>query len=129
MELEFLLKAFSFLILILGILLYLLLTNSRKKREKIVENAPPSFESLVDKIKNRKTSNKQLLESIEDILTYYGTIHSNLDIYGLVIIRLCKHPNIDKKIILKFDRELSSKNPDYSREINTFLMQGLNSRE
>ena len=143
MELELLLKSFAGLVFILGLLLYLLLNSSKKKaiikkkaKEKKERSAFPTLESLVAIVKNKKSTKAELSEAIDQILKYHGTIHPKLgmrshpdfDIYGLVMLKICHHPHTDKKIILKYDRELRAKNPEYAQEINDFLTKGLDTR-
>jgi hypothetical protein len=70
------------------------------------------------------------------ILKYYGHIHEKLgirshpdfDIYMEILIIICRHPNTNKDIIIKFDKELTRLNPSYKAEINEALTKGLNSR-
>lgn len=135
MELELLFKSFAGLIFILAVLLYFLLANFKKKakkkqiiEEQKVRTAFPTFESLVAIVKNKNSSKRELLEAIEKILKYHGKIHPNFDIYGMIMLKICHHPHTDKKIILKYDKELRAKNPEYAHEINEFLTKGLDSR-
>ena len=143
MEVTLLLKSFAGLIFILGILLYFLLSSSKKKalvkktaKEHKERNTFPSLESLVAIVKNKKSTKVELSEAIDKILKYHGIIHPKLgirshpdfDIYGLVMLKICHHPHTDKKIILKYDRELRAKNPEYAHEINDFLTKGLDTR-
>ncbi len=143
MELTLLVKSFAGLVFILVLLLYFLLSNSKKKtlaKKKVKEqkerNTFPSLESLVAIVKNKKSTKVELSEAIDKILKYHGIIHPKLgirshpdfDIYGLVMLKICHHPHTDKKIILKYDKELREKNPEYEHEINDFLTKGLNTR-
>jgi len=50
------------------------------------------------------------------------------DIYKFLITRLCRHPNTNKDLIIKFTNSLEKLNPSYKIEINENLMTGLNSR-
>lgn len=45
-----------------------------------------------------------------------------------ILIRVCKHPNTTKDIILDFDKALRQQNPKYKHELSTVLTQALNSR-
>ncbi len=143
MEVELLLKSFAGLVFILGLLLYFLLSNSKKKTlakkkgKKTKERSIyPTLESLVAIVKDKNSTKVELEEAIDQVLKYHGKIHPKLgmrshpdfDIYGLIILKICHHPHTDKKIILKFDKELREKNPEYAHEINEFLIKGLDSR-
>ena len=142
MEITLLFKFFIGLLLLLALLLYFLLFKRKKKSlSKKSTTSPqrkntPSFEALISVIKNKNATREELFSAVEDILKYYGTIHPKLgmrshpdfDKYGLIILKLCHHPHTDKKIILKFDKELRAKNPEYAHEINDFLTKGLDTR-
>jgi hypothetical protein len=41
---------------------------------------------------------------------------------------LCHHTNTKKDIILKFDRELEKRNPEYKLELEDSLTKGLDTR-
>ena len=143
MELVFLVKSFTALVFVLGVLLYLLFRSPKKKRpskQKIQEqqsnSSIPTFESLVAVIKDKKSTNAELSEAIDKILHHYGKIHPKMgvrshpsfDTYGLIMLKICHHPNIDKSIVLKYEKGLRTKNPEYAKEINEFLIKGLDTR-
>ena len=146
MDIVLLLKSFLGLVVILGILLFLLLRGSKKKKSKVApkESVKPkkkrstfeSLDSLVAVIKDKKSSTKELKEALDKIIKYHGTIHPKLgvrahpdfNIYGEVILRICHHPNTTKDLIINFDRALEEKNKEYKREINDFLTKGLDTR-
>ena len=94
------------------------------------------LESLKKIIKNKKSSTIQLSEALDLIIKYHGEIHPKLGIrthpefdnYMEIIIRLCHHPRADSKMVVKFDKELRAKNPDYEKDINDVIAKGLNSR-
>lgn len=95
-----------------------------------------SLENLAKVIKDKESTAEQLQVALDLIIKYHGTIHSKLGIrahpdfnlYAEVVLRICRHPNTNKNLILKFDRELRAKNKEYEKEINDFLTKGLNSR-
>ena len=97
---------------------------------------PHDFESLRKIIKNKKSSVAQLEEALDLIIKYHGEIHPKLgvrahpefDYYMEIIIRLCHHPHANSKMIVKFDKELRERNPDYEKDINDMITKGLNSR-
>ena len=97
---------------------------------------PHDLESLKKIIRNKKSSAIQLSEALDLIIKYHGEIHPKLGIrahpefdnYMEIIIRLCRHPRADSKMVVKFDKELRAKNPDYEKDINDAITKGLNSR-
>jgi len=138
-------KSFIGLVAILGILVFLLFYKPSKaeKKQKEVKKAPTkkydayeSLEDLVAVIRNRKSSTKELQVALDKVIKYHGTIHKKLgvrlhpdfNLYGEILLRICRHPHTNKDLILNFDRELEKKNPDYVKDINDFLTKGLNSR-
>lgn len=142
MNVELLIQSVMGLVVILAILVYIFFYSNKKeevkpvvkKKEKKVD--PLSLENLHSIIKNKKTSTEELQKALNQIIKYHGTIHPKLgtrthpdfDIYRDIMVRVCTHPSTNKDIILKFDRELEARNPNYSMEINKALSQGLNSR-
>ena len=145
MEITLLIKSFLGLVLLLAVLIFFLLYIPKKqkiikkKKQEIQESKKsdtPSFVALLGVIKNRASTSEELKEALNLILKYYGTIHPKLglrphpdfDIYGEVLLRICRHPNTNKNIILDFDKALEAKNEDYKKDINDFITKGLNSR-
>ena len=144
MDIVLLLKSFLGLVVVLALLIFLFFSNSKKKKKVLKEskkreekgNTFESLESLVKVIKNKKSSKDELSEALNKIIKYHGTIHPKLglrphpdfDIYGEILLRICRHPNTNKNIILDFDKALEAKNEEYKKEINDFITKGLNSR-
>jgi len=146
MEITLLVKSFLGLVFILAVLIFFLLYQAKQK--KIIKNVPTknslkenssdehSLEYLLKIIKNRDTTAKELKNTLDLIIQYHGTIHPKLglrphpdfDIYGEILLRICRHPNTNKNIILDFDKALESRNEDYKKDINDFITKGLNSR-
>lgn len=145
MEVTLLVKSFIGLVLLLGVLILFLLYRSKQKKvakkreEKAVKSKSSdymSLEKLADIIRNKKSTKEELKSALDLILKHHGTIHSKLglrphpdfNIYGEIVLRICRHPNTNKNIILDFDRALEAKNKEYKKDINDFLTKGLNSR-
>lgn len=145
MEVSFLLQSFIGLVILLAILVFFLFFNPKKskqskKKTKVVpkrrEDDYISLEKLLEIIKNRKSTAKELQNALDLVLKHHGTIQSKLglrphpdfDIYGEILLRICRHPNTTKEIILSFDRGLAQKNGDYKKDIDDFITKGLNSR-
>ena len=57
-----------------------------------------------------------------------GRSHTDFDIYMDILFTICRHPNTNKNIIIKFDRQLTNENPEYKADINDAITKGLNSR-
>ncbi len=133
------------LVVLLGILVFLYIYKSSKKRSLHVEKNTtikkdiseiPSFNKLLDVIKDNSSSDKELLSSVELIIKYYGTIKPKHGVvadkdfkrYGEAIFAVSRHKNTNKDIVLMFDRELSKRNPNYQREIDEMFNRGLSAR-
>jgi chromatin segregation and condensation protein Rec8/ScpA/Scc1 (kleisin family) len=147
MEITLLIESFLGLVAVLAVLIFFLFYVPRKRKEKAkreeVSKPPvkrvieyPSFKELVKIVKNRESSTDDLIEALNLIIEHYGVIppklgirtHPEFTTYAEIIVRICRHPNTNKNIIVKFDRDLEQKNPAYKKEINDFLTKGLNSR-
>ncbi|EDZ63347.1 hypothetical protein SMGD1_1304 [Sulfurimonas gotlandica GD1] len=147
MEITLLLKSIMGLVIILALLIFLLFLPSNQKKEK-EKNAPKNItptqqrppntdlEYLRSIIKKKKSTTQELKEALEMVIRYHGIVHEKLglrthpdfDIYMDILFTICRHPNTNKDIVVKFDRELARLNPDYKQEINEAITKGLNSR-
>jgi hypothetical protein len=146
MDIVLLLKSIAGLIAILGILLLLYFYAWKSNDKKETKKKPVTkttrvevkhdFLSLLKIIKDKKSTAKELGEALDLLIKYHGVIpkklgvrvHPDFDIYSEILLRLCRHQNANKDIVVKFDRELEKLNPEYKREINDSLTKGLNSR-
>ncbi|WP_373001914.1 hypothetical protein [Sulfurimonas sp.] len=147
MEITLLLKSIMGLVIVLALLIFLLFLPSNRKKEKteskeatpiVVAQRPPNtdLEYLRSIIKKKKSTTKELQEALELVIKYHGIVHEKLglrahpdfDIYMDILFTICRHPNTNKDIVVKFDRELGRLNPDYKKEINEAITKGLNSR-
>lgn len=145
MEITLLVKSFAGLIMLLAILIFFLLYVPKKQKvakklkEEVLKskrNDYCSLEKLADIIRNKSSSKEELRDALDLILKHHGTIHAKLglrphpdfDVYGEILLRICRHPNTNKNIILDFDKALEAKNEEYKKDINDFITKGLNSR-
>lgn len=142
MDLVFIVKSLVGLIFLLGVLIAILLYSPFKKKKKAKkvqkekQESDYTFEELVEIIKKRNTSADRLQWALRTIIKYHGQIapkdrgrlSDEFYKYSEIIVRICKHPNTTKSIIIEFDRALEKLNPQYQKEINDFLTKGLNSR-
>jgi len=145
MDVVFLVKSIAGLSIILGILLFVFLYSPKKNSQKSVKKSyttptPPQpktdWKSLIKVLRNRESTAEELKDALDMILKYHGTIPKKLgvrvnpefDKYSEVLLRICRHPNTNKNLIVDFDRELERRNPEYIKEINDALTKGLNSR-
>ncbi|SFV62736.1 hypothetical protein MNB_SM-4-1808 [hydrothermal vent metagenome] len=144
MEITLIIKSFIGLVALLLLLItFLFYAPKKKKVEKQVfeprEKWDNDYKSLVELlvvIKNKQSSSEELSVALDLVMKYHGTIHTKLglrthpefDIYGEILFRICRHPNINKNILLKFNRDLEKINEEYKREINDCVTKGLNSR-
>ncbi len=102
-------------------------------KKKTPSNASPAtietFESLSAIIKNSTSSTSELNRAINLILERFATINAHsIGSYKHLLEALCTHPKTDSKLILKFEKTLRIKNPDYSDEIERALAIGLAAR-
>ena len=144
MELTVLIQSAMGLLVILSLLVFFLVISPKKKKKKVqkekkvVQKTKPKTDlnSLRDIVKDKKSTTQELKEALELVIKYHGTIHKKLglrphpesDIYMDMVFSICRHPNTNKDIILKFDKDLERLNPEYKKEINDFITKGLNSR-
>jgi len=143
-EITFFVKFFVGLIALLTLLIFFLLYKPKKKKVEKKLSEPiekwdgdyKSLAELLEVIKNKQSSSEEIASALDLVMKHHGTIHSKLglrlhpefDTYGEILFRICRHPNINKKILLKFNRELEKRNEEYKREINDCVTKGLNSR-
>ena len=136
------------LVSILAVLMFLLFRSSSKKKIKKVKIVKKKVKPTVKKplntdlkflktiIKKKQTEAPKLQETLDLIIKHHGTIHTKLgirahpdfDIYFDILFTVCRHPNANKDMIIKFDRELGELNPNYKVDINEAITKGLNSR-
>lgn len=147
MEITLLIKSVMGLVVVLAILIFLLFYSSGAKKKKAIQKSSKKVGSDIKKekmnlmtlratIKNKKTSSKELKETLDLVLKHYGVIHKKMgvrshpdfDIYMDILFTICRHPNTSKSIILDFDKELARLNPEYKSQINDAITKGLNSR-
>ena len=147
MEIALLMQSAMGLLVVLGalVLFLIVLPKSKpkevKKSKKVVVQkkkveTKKDINHLRDIIKNRKSTTEELQEAVELVMKYHGTIHKKLglrphpesQVYMDIVFNICRHPNTNKDIIIKFDKELEKLNPDYKKEINDAMTRGLNSR-
>jgi len=146
MDIVLLVKSIMGLVVILGILILIFFYVPSKKKIKPQKQKSQPKESepkkdyklkdLLQIIRNKKATTEELAKALDLVIKHYGHIHAKLgirthpdfDIYSEILLRICRHPNTTKDIIIKFDKELEKRNPEYVREINDSLTKGLNSR-
>ena len=147
MDIVVLIKSIIGLVVILGILIFFFLYRSgvkkkeaKKKQKSYVQESKPKprhdLNGLLEIIRDKNSTTKELSDALDSIIKYHGKIHPKLgirahpdfDIYSEILLRICRHSNTNKDIILKFDKELEKRNPEYVREINDSLTKGLYSR-
>lgn len=145
MDIALLIKSLAALSGALGflVLLYLYSSHTKKTQKKKAPKKPlhvkevkPDFSTLLEVIKDKKSTTRELNEPIDLVLKYYGKIpkklgiraHPEFEKYSEFIIRICHHPHVNKDIILKLDKELHKQNPEYALELDDSLTKGLNTR-
>jgi len=136
MEITLLIKILVVLSGLLGILilLYFYLSRedkSQKRTTPLKSEQPdvvqPELDALLEVIKDKKSTTPQLKEAIDAILKDYGII-KEVAMYSELIVTIAQHPNVNKEIVIKLDKELRKRNPEYKRELDDALKKGLNAR-
>jgi len=152
MDILLLIKSIAGLVVILAILITLFFykpfssTKEKKKEslqkeeeikaEKSSKKESHDLKDLLKIIRNKESTTEELANALDLVIKYHGKIPPKLGIrthpefynYSEILLRICRHPNTNKDIIVKFDKELERLNPEYVREINDSLTKGLNSR-
>ena len=133
-----LLLSIGILSVILFALVSLLLFRSRKKKEpeEVKEPGIPTFEELKSILKNKDADNETLRDALDEIVALYGEIDPKIDgrpskhfdKYMELIFIVCKHPNSDKRLVLDFEKDLARKNPQYIKNLDKAVTQGLSFR-
>lgn len=135
-------KSLIGLIALLGILVALLLYKPKKrvvKKEQSVQedaNKELTFEMILKLVRDREATSQQLEEAVDTLLKKYSKIPPKHGIrvddafyaYAEIMVRLCRHPNVTKDIILKYDMQLGKLNPEYKKEIEDAFEKGMRSR-
>jgi len=130
MEITLLLELFMILIIILAVALFLLLHKKKQTLPKTISQPTPleGLDSLVLILKDTNTTSQTLQKTVDAILTHYGVIENNFELYKEIVFTVTKHPNTTKKIILNFEGALQKRNPHYKKEIDVALTQALRAR-
>jgi len=140
LDIVLIVKSLVGLVALLGILIMLLLYKSKKQEISIKEKASKpkmmSFEQIMRVVRDRKSTSEQLEEAVNTLLKRYPKIPPKHGIrldnafynYSEIMVRLCRHPNITKEILLRYDQELIKCNPKYQKEIDDVFSKGLQSR-
>jgi len=97
---------------------------------------PLNFEELSKLLGHKKSTKKELMKGIEELISRYGKIHAKLgDLphpdykrYQKLIIGLCKNPQADKDVIISLDQKLRVKNPKYGLNIDEEVTKGMLAR-
>lgn len=144
MDIVIIVKSLIGLVALLGILVLLLLYTPKKRKQRreqkqkvqTQQHHDYTFNELLHIIRNRESSTEELEQATQNILKYFGKIPHKLGIrvadefyiYSEIVLRLCRHPNTTKEILLAFDKELRKLNPEYEKELNDAFTKGINSR-
>lgn len=143
MDLVFIIKSLVGLVLLLGVLIALLLyrpSKKKKEQQKLKQagkkDSDYTFAELFAVVKDKNSSTEKLQWALNTIEKYHGNIKPKNGArvsdefykYSELIIRLCRHPNTTKSLIIGFDKEMRKRNPKYSKELDDSLTRGLNSR-
>jgi hypothetical protein len=138
--------AATIVLLVIILIYYILVVNKHhkkplKKKRVVQKKVAPekidtSFEGLRKIIKKQTSTTDELSDALALILKKYGDISKQdatsggtcFDSYIDVLFMLCRHPNTNKDIIIKFDSALAKKNPKYSLSIHDTVTHALDTR-
>lgn len=130
---NFILLSGIILIVVLAGLIVLFFIRKKKKVSQIIQKPEvqkkevpkkKDLGELIKVIQNKKTNSKVLQSTLELVLQDYAEIH-NFSIYEKILLTITKHPHTNKDIILNFDKKLTQSNPEYKKQINQAVAQGL----
>jgi len=147
MDVVVLIKSIIGLVVILLVLVFLFVYLPRDTHKQSVKKSAknkadtqqkkqvPTFEALFRVIKNQNTPTSQLKEALDTIIQEYGTIppkmgmriHPDFYKYSEILLRICRHKQTNKDIIIGFYKALLTRNPSYAKEIDDSLTKGLHS--
>ena len=130
------------LLFVVVVLIYFLVRPKKQRKIEQKSSAAPvravhyEFPMLLQIIKDKESSSQELQEALDLVLKYFPTIHPKLGMrahpdferYEELLLFLCWHPNVNSKMIVKFEKELSKNNPEYKTFINDSMTKGLDSR-
>lgn len=116
---------FGILVAIIGIFIFLKYSKDQKI-DQIKEEI--SFDELLKRLKNQSTTNNELKELCEIALKRFEINEKTKDDFLMFLFLLIKHKNIDSKTILNFQKDLKTKAPQYSKEIELYTKAGLDER-
>lgn len=121
--------ALVFLIVLLGLLLFLLFSQRKKEPSinKTLKVKSSSLKDYIDVIEDTNTTTKELEQTLQKILNEYGIIQ-DLSLYLNLVSSVVKHKNTNKNLILNLEKNLKLQNSKYKKEIEDMVLYALNTR-
>lgn len=132
MQVSFLIAVIIGLVVLLGVLFLFLFIGVKKKKESLsnIKIQKNDLKTLFEKINNKNSSTEELSIVVNTVLEDFAIIkEKDFNLYAQMLLKIARHPNANKDIILRLDRGLSEQNPTRKKEISDFTSQGLNARE
>lgn len=132
MQVSFLIAVIIGLVALLGVLLLFLFIGVKKKKESLsnIKIQKNDLKTLLQIINNKNSSAEELRIAVNTVLEDFAIIkEDDFNLYAQMLLKIARHPNANKDIILRLDRGLSERNPTRKKEISDFTSQGLNARE
>lgn len=120
-----LLGAIAIVVSILGWYFYRL--QNRKTKESSPKQKP-SFESILDVLKDRNSTQNELESAILSIKEHYPNIEAESSLHFSAISLITKHKNTTSKLIIEFGKFLKQNNPSYKKEIDLVEKKALEQR-
>ena len=132
MQVSFLIAVIIGLVVLLGVLFLFLFIGVKKKKESLsnIKIQKNDLKTLLQIINNKNSSTEELRIVVNSVLEDFAIIkEDDFNLYAQMLLKIARHPNANKDIILRLDRGLSERNPTRKKEISDFTSQGLNARE
>ncbi|MEA1917909.1 MAG: hypothetical protein U9N42_10360 [Campylobacterota bacterium] len=122
--------AITLLVLPILVLLYVVIASSRAKRAAQNSDSGMSFEKVEKIFKSSHSSRSKLNDAVNYIIEHHVEIPPNgFKKYEGLITSLFSHKNVDKTLVLKFDRALNKANPQSKKALAKVLKSALNARD
>lgn len=121
------------LLLVFITLVFIYVWIGRSKKTVVQhEQTAVTFSTLCTVINHASSTNPELNRAVDTIIERYCDVVEGerpIDVYLLLLTKLCVHPHTDSKLILRFQRAVLRANPRYKEEIERTLKMGLAGRK
>lgn len=107
--------------------IFILLSKEKKKAPAAGPKAA-SVESLIERVKDKKSSKSTLADAAKELEANHLKI-DNKKLQVVFLFYLAKNPNSDSKLILELEKKLKAANPNHAKELERYMKEGIDSRQ